>query len=602
MQRPPRRKSSGNKFLMFLAVVLLAGVGVALGVPGVNKSIKAMFAPSEIEIIHFQVKPAHLPVTVTERGTLESSENQDVFCQVEGSTTIISIVSEGKRVAKGELVCELDSSALQDNLKNQKIATLGAEAAFQNAKLTREVAVIAVVEYEEGIYKQELETVLGEIALAEAEQRRAEDRIVWSDRMFVKGYVSKAVNIADHVSLKQKVFTFEQALTKKNVLLEYTKKKTVKELQSEVEKAKSDELAKQQTWELEKDKEAKLEKQIRNCKLFAPGDGIVVYANDPSRFGGSSQPQVEEGAAVRERQKIFSLPDITKMRVNTKVHESMIDRITPGLPSRIRVDAFAEQVLTGAVQDVAPLPDPNSYFSSDIKVYTTHVTIDNGLAGLRPGMTAQVEILVTELDDVLSVPVQAVLSYGNKYHIAVRTPNGYDRREVTLGISNDRLIEVKKGLKTGDLVALNPVALMSEEEKREAFGSSGKDAEKKNWGDAAKKAAAALAGKDVADAKAKAEGTADKSKAKGKGGSRKGGGPGGFTKMDPAALEKFRSASPEEQRKTLEDRGVPADRIDRMIEMIKNGGGGGGGGGGGPRGGGGGGFGGPPGGGGGSGS
>src|SRR6185312_11822774 len=121
--------------------------------------------------------------------------------------------------------------------------------------------------------------------------------------------------------------------------------------------------------------------------------------------------------------------------------------------------------LTGTVDFKAPLPDPNSFFSSDIKVYTTHVTIDRGLPGLRPGMTAQVEILVTELDNVLCVPVQAVLTYGNKSHIAVRTPAGYERRVVTLGISNDRLIEVKKGLKTGDLVALNPIALMSEEEK-----------------------------------------------------------------------------------------------------------------------------------------
>src|SRR4051794_25065464 len=255
VQRPPRRKPAVGKFWVFLAIVLLAGGGVVAGVPGVRNSLKGLFAASRIEVINFQVKPAHLPVTVVERGTLESSENQDVFCHVEGQTMIITLVPEGKRVTKGELVCELDSSALQDNLKNQRIATLGAEAAYKNAHLTREVAEIAVVEYIEGLYKQEKETVQGEIALADAERKRAEDRIVWSDRMYEKGYVSKAQNIADKVSLQQKIFAYEQALTKKKVLLEYTKGKTIKELQSEVEKAKSDELAKQQTWELEKDKE-----------------------------------------------------------------------------------------------------------------------------------------------------------------------------------------------------------------------------------------------------------------------------------------------------------------------------------------------------------
>jgi HlyD family secretion protein len=596
-------------------LLVLGGAGVVFGVPSVNKSVKAMFASAEIPVIDFQVRPTHLPVEVVERGTLESSENQDVFCKVEGSTTIIMIVPEGKRVTKGQLVCELDSSALQDNLKNQKIATLGAEAAFKNAELTRQVAEISVREYKEGIFKQEWETVQGEIALAEAERKRAEDRIVWSDRMYEKGYVSKAQNVADKVSLQQKNFAYEQAQTKKKVLEQFTYDKTIKEYESEVEKSRSDELAKRQTWELEKDKEAKLIKQIENCKLPAPGDGLVVYANDPSRFGGSSQVQIEEGASVRERQKIFSLPNISKMRVNTKVHESMIDRINPGLPARIRVDAFADHLLEGVVQEVAPLPDPNSFFSSDIKVYTTRVSIEHGLEGLKPGMTAQVEILITELDDVLSVPVQAVVPYGGKDHIAVKMPGGgYQRRDVKLGISNDKLVEVKEGLKTGDLVALNPIALMSEEEKREAFGTSGQDAEKKSWGDMAKKAnalATATANKEGAEGSAGGEAGDGKAKAKGKGGQRKGGG-GFMSKMDPAVREKFKSASDEEKKKILEESGMPAGEIDGMLERMKSGGfggprGGGGGGGeggfGGPRGGGGGGgggFGGPPGGGGGS--
>src|SRR5262245_33037084 len=79
-QRPPRRKPSGGKFWIILAVLLLGGAGVVFGVPGVNKSVKALFASAEIPVIDFQVKPTHLPVEVIERGTLESSENQDVFC------------------------------------------------------------------------------------------------------------------------------------------------------------------------------------------------------------------------------------------------------------------------------------------------------------------------------------------------------------------------------------------------------------------------------------------------------------------------------------------------------------------------------------------
>jgi RND family efflux transporter MFP subunit len=559
--------------------VAVAAGGVAVSVPSVTKRLTALlpFASPASDMIVYEIRPATLPVTVIERGSLESSHNQDVYCQVEGQTTIIFIEPEGSRVTKGQVVCELDSAALKDQLTNQYIATEGAKAAYQNAKLTREVAEIAVTEYVEGVFQQELQTAKGEIALADAELKRAADRLEWSNRMLTKGYVSVAQNVADKVTLQQKGFSYEQSQTKKSVLEKFTKEKTIKELQSDVEKARSDELAKQQTWDLELKKQKKLEVQIEHCKLLAPSDGLVVYANDPSRFGGSSQPQVEEGATVRERQKIFSLPDISKMQVNTKVHESMIDRLKVGLRARIRVDAFADKELMGTVTKVNPLPDTASFFSSDVKVYTTLVSIDDpkGLTGLRPGMTAQVEILVAQLDSVLSVPVQAVLEFKGKDHVAVKKGDDFEWRDVTLGTSNDKLVEVTKGLKPGERVALSPLALMSEEEKREAFGSGDGAAAKKDWGDVAKVpggtqvpgAAAGVAGKDGAAGKGQGKG---QGKGKGKG-QRKG-------MMNPAVIAKLKSAAtPEEKRKVLEESGVPSDRIDMMLDRMQNGGGFGGG-------------------------
>ena len=579
------------------------------GVPGLKKSFKplsGLFASPVADVITFEVKKGNLPVTVVDKGILESSNNEDVYCQVEGQTTIISIIPEGKRVKKGDLVCELDSATLSDSLTNQVIATKGAEASYQNAKLTREVAEIAVTEYVDGIFKQEHETAKGEIALAESDRKRAEDRLVWSNNMFIKGYVSTGQNISEKLSLDRAIFSFEQAQTKMNVLEQFTKDKTIKELKSEVEKARSDELAKQATWDLEKTKEAKLRRQIVNCKLYAPSDGLVVYANDPNRFGGSNAAMIEEGAQVRERQKIFSLPDIAKMRVNTKIHESNIDKITPGLRARIRVESVAGEVFSGTVSDVAPLPDPSSFFSSDIKVYTARVAIDNGNPQLRPGMSAQVEMLVTELENVMSVPVPAILAYKGKDHVAVKTGSGFEWKDVVLGISNDKLIEVKEGIKPGDLVVLSPLSLMTEDEKREAFGSVGKDASKKDWGPDAKGK-----GAGAPDAKAKAKGEpgaegkgdgadADKAKAK-----RKRAGAGGFgggamfqkfQNITPDDREKMKGASEEERTAILKKAGFTDAELDQLKQMRANGGGPGGGG---PPGGGGGFGGGPPGGGGG---
>ncbi len=133
--------------------------------------------------------------------------------------------------------------------------------------------------------------------------------------------------------------------------------------------------------------------------------------------------------------------------------------------------------------DVAPLPDSTNFFSSDIKVYTTKVRIDKPLPGLRPGMTAQVEILVDRKTDVLTVPGAggpAVPRQGPRHQESRRSASS--QTEVELGVSNEKYVEVMKGLKEGDVVAMSPMSLMTDEEKRKAFGSASKGG-KKDWGE-----------------------------------------------------------------------------------------------------------------------
>lgn len=589
----------------------MAGAVAVGGVPSVRSSVAELFASTHAEVIKYRVTRGRLPVIVNERGSLESSSNQDVVNTVEGMTTIISIMPEGTRVEKDEVVCELDSANLRDQLVTQEITTKRAFADLEQAQKTREVAEISVKEYLEGTFPQEQESAEGQIKLAEADLVRARERSEWSDKMLKIGYVTSSQNTADHLTLQKSEFSLREARTKLEVLQKYSRQKQVKELQANVEKALSDELAKKATYELEMSKERKLKVQIASCTLKAPGKGLVVYANEANRFG-SNQPQIEEGASVRERQKIFSLPDITQMRVNTKVHESMVDRIHKGLKARIRVDAFAQQVLDGTVENVQPLPDPTSFFASDVKVYTTLVGIDNPLPGLRPGMTAQVEILVTQLDDVLSVPVQAVLEFKGKDYVYVGRPDGeFVRREVKVGTTNDKLVEVKEGLQAGEEVALSPSTLMTEAEKREAFAISSKGDDKDgNWSADAVKAGNASPGAAGPDARAKGAGADGKGAEKGQA-KRKGAG--GFQR-DPAleALmqkvpqedrRKVFMGTPEERAEILKKAGATDDQIKkaeeamaRMREMMQQGGGfpggggpggpGGGGGGGGPRGGG----------------
>ncbi|HEV3167186.1 MAG TPA: sigma-70 family RNA polymerase sigma factor, partial [Isosphaeraceae bacterium] len=304
----------------------------------------------------FTVKPGKLRVTTTGRGSVQASHSEDAFCQVEGTTTIIKLVPEGTRVQKGQLVCELDSAGLKDQLINQLIAVKAAENALERAKLAREIAQMAASEYLEGTYKQEHDTLKGAIvttqsAIQKAEARRQRTqraRKRMSEVLAPKADALTPAEIVAELDVEDRLEATEQTLSTERLALElgqsklaqlekFTRDKKVKTLQLDVARAEVEERASTAGLSLERQRVEKLKREIASCNLYAPSDGVVVYANDPNRFGGANLPQIEEGAEVRERQKIFSLPDLNApMQVNSKVPEAWVDQVAQGQPARIK--------------------------------------------------------------------------------------------------------------------------------------------------------------------------------------------------------------------------------------------------------------------------
>ena len=157
------------------------------------------------------------------------------------------LVPECRAVKKGDLVCELDSSGLRDQLVNQEIAEQRSSAAYLNAKLSREVAEIAVAEYVEGIFKQDLYTLKSQIAGAESAIQKAEDRLERTQRARQRmsevakeaaktpADIAAELDIVDRLesaeqSVQKERKTLELARAKLNVLEKYTREKTTKAL------------------------------------------------------------------------------------------------------------------------------------------------------------------------------------------------------------------------------------------------------------------------------------------------------------------------------------------------------------------------------------
>ncbi len=148
----------------------------------------------------------------------------------------------------------------------QQIVARKAEADYHKARLDREIAEIKQLEYQESELPQDLDSVDAEVMLAESDLSRAEDRSQWARRMFAKGFVALAVKVSEELALKKARFTLEQAQTKKRVVVEFSKGKSIKELKCAIEKARAEELARKADWELEKSRERELERRVVKLK------------------------------------------------------------------------------------------------------------------------------------------------------------------------------------------------------------------------------------------------------------------------------------------------------------------------------------------------
>jgi hypothetical protein len=398
----------------------------------------------------------------------------------------------------------------------------------------------------------------GKIELAEADVEMWKDRVAYSQRMQLKGYLSPAQVQADESRLTSSRETLKQYSTEKTLLQTFMAQRNVKDysakvqeawrvFQRETDKAEAErqkaDFKRQTQWDIFQQEDAKLteiEEQIQECKIHAPQDGIVVYyIPESSRWSQSERGVIQQGASVQEGQKLMRIPDLTKMQVSTRVHEAMMSRIrgddrrstgmhesvraglmlnlspmhalltqqedllerqretyrsreyyeaARGMPASVRVDAFPEKIFKGHVKTVATVASATDWMASDVKVYATIVGIDDPLPGMKPGMSAEVTIHVNStVEDVLAIPVQAVVGgaeSGRTRKVFVMTASGPEEREIQIGLSNEKMAEVRSGLSAGDQVIVNPKAIvgnaaktredMPEEPKKGKFGGFGK--------------------------------------------------------------------------------------------------------------------------------
>jgi RND family efflux transporter MFP subunit len=360
-------------------------------------------------------------VTVTTAGELRASS----FVQIQGpqemqragafQVKIASLVPEGTVVKAGDVVAELDRSALAQRLQETMLAVQKAEAVNEQAMLDSTLNLSKA--------REEIRTM--ELALEE--KRLAKEQAVY-EAPTIKRQAEIDLEKADRALAQAKV--------------DYRTK--VEQAQAKMREVGADMQRQRNQLEV-------VQSVMAAFTIRAPSPGMVIYQkewNGKKRAVGSQVGAWDPTVAT--------LPDLTKMESITYVNEIDIKKVAVGQPVAISLDSDPSRKLIGKVVQVANVGEQRP--NTDAKVFEVKVLLTGSDTTLRPGMTTGNAIETTVLKDAMSIPLEAVSSIDEVPTVFKRSGGRVTRQEVETSVMNDNAVVVLRGLEDGDQVLLVPPA------------------------------------------------------------------------------------------------------------------------------------------------
>ena len=491
------------------------------------------------------VERGPLSIHVTSSGSIRAASAVVIKNKVEGRTTILSLIEEGKIVEPNTVLMTLDSSELEDERLEEEIEVETSRASKINAEQRLEIArkqgqadiEAAAVQYRlalldveryagisaeelearderfeldevrdgsilaqlnemagkiaegdesrekfrelldqlDGSYKQEMLRALNQIILADAERLLAQERVDGSQTLFERNFMSASELESDRLVLQRRVLDLEVALEELALLARFTYKRTIEELasavnQSRFELEKAEHEAKANVVDAQATLNATRERllrdelhlreineQIEACTVRSSRAGMVVYATSGQDRDDRQEP-LAEGVEVREGQALFLLPTTDGLIADLKIHESMLEMVELNQLVRVTSDALPGRAYSGRITKIAVLPDAQSrWINPNRKVYNTEVEMIGDTGDLRTGMSCRSEIVVAELEDALSLPIQCVVREDEQPVVYRPDAAGeLQSHPVEVGMHSSHRVQILSGLVAGDLISLTP--------------------------------------------------------------------------------------------------------------------------------------------------
>jgi HlyD family secretion protein len=440
-QRPSRKRP---RTLLILGLGLIA---ILVAVMALQPTLSATSVSNSA--ITYEVTRGDLLVTITEQGSLESSNNTEIKSKVRGFNTVTWVIPSGTVVKPGDELVRLDTKVLEENLSLSKTNVHKSRASLAKTSTGLATAKIAIRAYKEGQYLTQLKELEKLVAVSDSNLIASQKMLFRVERLFKRGFVTELEVQSQSLTVEQAQLELLVNRTKLDVLKRYKRAMELETRQGEVTAGESYVKRDEAELAMNISRRTRAEEELANCVIKASRGGLVIY---PLPAPWKNEPEITEGVNVRYDQVLLLMPDLSKMQIKVGIHEEMIDRVKVGLPVTV---ALPDQTLEAKVSSVASVTRPAAWWTGNMVKYDTIIDLPI-VEGLRPGMTAAVKVVVAEHKDVLMVPVAAIVEAENGHLCWVKTSKGIQPRSLELADSNDEFTIVLGGLNEGDKVLLNP--------------------------------------------------------------------------------------------------------------------------------------------------
>jgi multidrug efflux pump subunit AcrA (membrane-fusion protein) len=196
------------------------------------------------------------------------------------------------------------------------------------------------------------------------------------------------------------------------------------------------------------------EANASRMEIRSPIHGLAVIK---TMWKSNNMSEILEGEEVRPGVPILDIVNPDLMRIRVRVNQVDINELTSGQPARIGLDAYPDLTFGGRVAQISPLGVTSS-LSPKIRQFIVLMAVEGSHPNLMPDLTAAVDVELDRVRAALVVPRDAVRYDGDKAFVRIRSGNGFDDRQVTVGARSATEVVVVSGIDEGAVVERNIAA------------------------------------------------------------------------------------------------------------------------------------------------